>query len=135
DMRRKSVLIAMLGGTVVLGGTSIPLVSHARAVAEDHMRLARLQQIGGAMQRFADTRTNGRIEWPSVMDQLRAEDPDLLAPFKLHDGSSVSYEFMGPSDSIRGVEPSKVAVVRDVVQGHRRPSAVLYGDGHVTLEE
>jgi hypothetical protein len=133
--RRTVVLIAVLGGLSVAVGAAIPMVSHARRMAEDNMRLMRLRDIGGNLQLYADSRTHGDFGWQSLLEQFRAEQPGLLAPFSLGDGTLVTYEVIAPGEMKRGVDLSAVVVVRDVVHGKGRPSAALFGDGHAALEK
>ena len=133
-MKRKAVIgIALIGGLAVAGTTTIPLVSHARMAAEDRARLSRLRQIAGTLQLYADDRTHGDIGWQSVVDQLRDEDPSLLSPLRLRDGSTVSYEVVPPMKSSRDGHLSSLVVIREVLAGKQRPVAALYADGHVAF--
>jgi hypothetical protein len=129
------VLIAVLGGLSVAVGAAIPMVSHARDNAEDYMRLERLREIGGNLQLFADTRTRGDIGWQSLLDQFSAEQPGLLSPFNLRDGTLVTYEVVAPNEANRKPALSAWVVVRDVVHKNGRPSAALFGDGQVAFEK
>jgi hypothetical protein len=133
--RRTVVFVAVLGGLAVAGGATIPMVSHARRTAEDNMRLERLRQIGGNLQLFAEIRTHGDVGWQSLVDQARAEPPDLLSPFNLGDGTLVTYEVVAPNESNRKLELSAWVVIRDVVHKSGRPSAALFGDGQVAFEK
>jgi prepilin-type processing-associated H-X9-DG protein len=135
QVRRRTVIaIAVLGGLVVAGGAMIPLVSRAREIAEGHMRLQMLRDIGGTMRLYAETRTHGEIGWRSVAEQVRAEHPRFLSSFELADGTLVTYEVIGPNETNREVDPSKWVVIRDVVHEEGRPSAALFADGHVGFE-
>ena len=69
------------------------------------------------------------------MDQVRTEPLELLSPFKLGDGTLVTYDVVAPNESNRKLNLSAWVVIRDVVHGNGRPSAALFADGHVAFEK
>lgn len=134
--RRKVAWIAGVCGVVLAAGTviMIPLVSRAREIATDHARLQSLREIGGTLQLYADTRTQGNVDWASLLEQVRRESPRLFSPNDFGDGWIVTYECVAPKE-IRRDDASKVVVVRDRVEKGDHRSAALFADGHVAFDE
>ena len=129
--------IVGVGGVVLAAGTviTIPLVSRAYETAVDNARCMSLHDIGATLQGYADTRVRGDVDWADLLEKVRSESPELFSAREFGDGRVVTYELIGPKESIRRGDASKVVVVRDRVEKGDRRSASLFADGHVAFDE
>ena len=137
-MKRRTVVwiavvicVLLAAGTVIM----IPLVARAREIAVENARQLTLRDIGTNLQLYADTRVHGDVDWATLLEKVRGESPGLFSARDFGDGRVVTYELIGPKESIRSGDASKVVVVRDHVEQGDHRSAALFADGHVTFDE